>query len=60
LGFGVPLLILSLLSARGQRQLTRIFTRYSRAINLFGGLLLIGVAVYDLSQNWELILSYLS
>jgi cytochrome c-type biogenesis protein len=60
LGFGLPLLILSLLSARGQRLLTRIFTRYSRAINLFGGLLLIGVAIYDLSQNWDLILAYLS
>lgn len=60
LGFGLPLLILSLLSARSQRLLTRIFTRYSRAINLFGGLLLIGVASYDLSQNWDLILAYLS
>jgi cytochrome c-type biogenesis protein len=58
LGFGLPLLLLSLLSARGQRYLTRLFAHYSRAINLFGGLLLIGIAVYDLSQNWELILSY--
>ena len=60
LGFGLPLLILSLLSASGQRFLTHVFTRDGRAINLFGGLLLISVAIYDLAQNWDLILAYLS
>jgi cytochrome c-type biogenesis protein len=54
LGLGVPLLILSLLSGVFQRQLTSLFVRYSRAINIGGGLLLVGIALYDLSKNWEL------
>lgn len=55
LGFGVPLLILSLLSGVLQRQLTVLFARHSRMINIIGGLLLIGVAIYDLSQNWVML-----
>jgi len=55
LGFGVPLLALSLLSGALQRQLTSLFARHSRAINLIGGLLLVGVAVYDLAQNWSML-----
>jgi cytochrome c-type biogenesis protein len=55
LGLGVPLLILSFLSAALQRQLTSLFARYNRTVNLIGGLLLIGVAVYDLEQNRELL-----
>lgn len=54
LGLGVPLLILSLLSGALQRQLTVFFARHSRIVNFIGGLLLVGVAVYDLSQNWQL------
>jgi cytochrome c-type biogenesis protein len=53
LGLGVPLLILSLLSGALQRQLTTLFARHSRIVNFIGGLLLVGVAVYDLSKNWE-------
>jgi cytochrome c-type biogenesis protein len=52
LGFGIPLLVLSLLSGALQRQLTVFFARHSRIINIIGGLLLIGVATYDLGQNW--------
>jgi cytochrome c-type biogenesis protein len=52
LGFGVPLLILSLLSGALQRRLTTVFARHSRIINICGGLLLIGVAIYNLVQNW--------
>lgn len=52
LGLGVPLLILSFLSAALQRQLTVLFARHSRIVNFMGGLLLVGVAVYDLSKNW--------
>lgn len=59
LGFGLPLLVLSLLSGALQRQLTGFFTRHSRMVNLVGGLLLIAVAVYDLSKNWELLLLFL-
>jgi len=55
LGFGIPLLILSLLSGSLQRQLTTLFARHSRVINLIGGLLLVGIAVYDLSLNWEML-----
>jgi len=54
IGLGLPLLILSLLSGVYQRQLTALFTRYSRAINIMGGLLLVGIAIYDLSKNWQL------
>jgi cytochrome c-type biogenesis protein len=53
LGLGVPLLILSFLSAALQRQVTALFTRHSRVVNVIGGLLLIGVAIYDISKNWE-------
>ncbi len=54
LGSGVPLL-LSLLSGAAQRSLTRWFARNARLVNLLGGLLLIGVGVYDLTQNWEMV-----
>ena len=55
LGLGIPLLVLSFLSAALQRQLTAIFARHSRIVNLIGGLLLVGVAIYDLDKNWELL-----
>ena len=54
-GFGVPLLVLSLLSGALQRQLTSLFARHSRLINVIGGLLLVGVAIYDFVQNWALL-----
>jgi len=53
IGLGVPLLMLSLLSATLQRQLTTFFARHSRTVNILGGLILIGVALYDISKNWE-------
>lgn len=56
LGFGIPLFVLSLLSGAFQRQLVDLFARHSRVVNLVGGLLLIGVAVYDLYNNWDLLL----
>ena len=60
IGFGAPLLILSLLSARLQRQLTRLSARHSRLINAVGGVLLVAVAVYDLGQNWPMLVAYYS
>ncbi len=57
-GLGMPLLILSLLSGALQRQLTAFFARNSRIVNLIGGLLLIGIAVYDVIQNWDLLLLF--
>jgi len=55
LGLGIPLLILSFLSVALHRQLTILITRHSRIVNFIGGLLLVGVAIYDLSKNWELL-----
>jgi cytochrome c-type biogenesis protein len=60
LGFGAPLLVLSLLSGVLQRQLTLWFARHSRAINVVGGLLLIAIAVYDLAVSWDQLLLYYS
>jgi cytochrome c-type biogenesis protein len=59
LGFGVPLLVLSLLSGALQRQITRIFAIHARKINLAGGFLLLAVGVYDLATNWGMIRTYL-
>jgi cytochrome c-type biogenesis protein len=53
LGLGIPLLILSFLSAAFQHRLTTLFARHSRIVNLAAGLLLVGVALYDLVQNWD-------
>ena len=60
LGFGIPLLVLSLLSGALQRQLTILFARHSHIINIIGGLLLIGIAVYDLIQNWVMLRLFFS
>jgi cytochrome c-type biogenesis protein len=54
IGFGMPLLILSLLSGAIQHQLVRVFARHSRFFNVLSGTLLIGVVVYDVHQNWEM------
>jgi cytochrome c-type biogenesis protein len=59
LGLGMPLLVLSFLSAALQRQLIMLFARHSRVVNFIGGLLLVGVAIYDLSKNWEILQLYL-
>lgn len=55
LGLGAPLLVLSLVSGSLQRRLTRLATRHGRRLEQAGGLLLIGVAVYNGAQNWETI-----
>ena len=58
LGFGAPLLAISLLSGALQRQMTLWFARHSRVINAIGGLLLIAIAVYDLAENWDMLTLY--
>ena len=58
MGFGLPLLILSLLSGTLQRQVTRLFAVHARKVNIIGGLLLVGVGLYDLWSNWPLIQAY--
>ncbi|MFZ5921847.1 MAG: cytochrome c biogenesis CcdA family protein [Chloroflexota bacterium] len=60
LGFGVPLLVLSLLSGALQRSLTRWFARNARLVNLIGGVLLVGIGIYDLFANRELIAAFLA
>lgn len=55
LGLGIPLLALSLLSGAYQKQLARHLARHARLINIIGGLLLIGIAVYDLYKNWPML-----
>jgi hypothetical protein len=35
--------------------LTTLFARHGRIINLVGGLLLIGIAIYDVYKNWDLL-----
>ena len=55
LGFGLPLLALSLLSGALQRTITRWFAQHSRLVNTIGGLLLLGIGLYDLWVNWDLI-----
>jgi cytochrome c-type biogenesis protein len=57
LGFGMPLLLLSFLAGSAQRWITRFFARNARWVNLAGGILLVGIGVYDLVLNWELIFS---
>ncbi len=52
LGFGTPLLVLSLIAGGAQKAITLFFARHARWVNLVGGLLLIAVAIYDLSVNW--------
>jgi cytochrome c-type biogenesis protein len=59
LGFGLPLLALSFLSGATQRWLTRQFAQHARLINTIGGLLLVGIGLYDLWSNWDLIATFL-
>jgi cytochrome c-type biogenesis protein len=55
IGFGLPLLALSLVSGALQKTITRWLARHARMINIIGGILLIGVALFDLWTNWEII-----
>jgi cytochrome c-type biogenesis protein len=59
MGFGIPLLVLSFLSGAAQRWITRQFAQRARLINLVSGVLLVGVGIYDLISNWELISAFL-
>jgi len=56
LGFGIPLLILSFLAGAAQKSITRFFAHHSRLVNVIGGILLVGVGLYDLIQNWEMLI----
>jgi len=56
LGFGLPLVLLSLLAGARQRQVVRFVMERHRAIEVIAGMVLIAVALWDLRQNWEGIL----
>jgi cytochrome c-type biogenesis protein len=53
LGFGLPLLILSLLAGTRQRQVVGFVTRNHTAIERAAGVLLIGIGAWDFAQNWD-------
>ncbi|NSW53897.1 MAG: cytochrome c biogenesis protein CcdA [Anaerolineae bacterium] len=54
-GFGLPLLALSLISGVLQRSITLWLARHSRMFNIIGGVLLIGIGIYDFFVNLPLI-----
>ncbi len=56
LGFGLPLVLLSLLAGTQQRAIVRFVLDRHRAIELLSGAILIAVALYDLRENWDGIL----
>lgn len=59
LGFGVPLLALSLLARTQQRRITQLLTRHSRAFNLIAGVILIALGAFNIIENWETMLLFL-
>jgi cytochrome c-type biogenesis protein len=56
LGFGLPLVVLSLLAGARQRSIVGWVTSHHRAIELIAGVVLIAVALWDLRENWDGIL----
>ena len=56
LGFGLPLVLLSVLARARQDQVVRSLARHHRAIEIVSGALLILAGVWDLSNNWDSIL----
>ncbi len=53
LGFGLPLVLLSLLAGARRQQIVRYVTSHHRAIEIVGGVLLVGVGVGDLIVNLD-------
>jgi len=56
LGFGLPLLLLSVLARARQDSVVRFLARHHRGIEVFSGALLIVAGLWDLWVNWESIL----
>jgi cytochrome c-type biogenesis protein len=56
LGFGLPLLLLSVLARARQDTVVRFLARHHRGIEIVSGVLLIGAGIFDLWINWESIL----
>lgn len=59
LGFGIPLLGLSFLAGATARHITSWLAKHSRMINAIGGILLIGIAIYDIFQNLDMFKNFL-
>jgi cytochrome c-type biogenesis protein len=59
LGFGVPLLALSLLARTQQRRIAQLLARHSRGFNLITGLILIALGAINLIENWGTMLLFL-
>jgi cytochrome c-type biogenesis protein len=53
LGFGLPLVLLSLLAGARREQLVRLVVRNHRLIEIVGGILLVGVGIGDLVLNLD-------
>jgi cytochrome c-type biogenesis protein len=53
LGFGLPLVVLSLLAGARQQQIVRFVTSHHRAIDVLAGVLLVAVGVGDLYLNLD-------
>ena len=56
LGFGLPLVLLSVLARARQDTVVRFLARHHRKIEVISGVLLIGAGIFDLWINWESIL----
>jgi cytochrome c-type biogenesis protein len=56
LGFGLPLVLLSLLARARQDSVVRFLARHHRSIEIISGVLLIMAGLWDLSMNWESIM----
>lgn len=56
LGFGLPLVLLSVLARARQDTVVRFITRHHRAIEVGSGVLLIVAGLWDLWINWDSIL----
>lgn len=55
LGFGLPLVVLSLLAGVRSREIVRWIMAHHRSVEILAGVLLITVAVLDLADKWETI-----
>ena len=53
LGFGLPLVVLSLLAGASRQRIVRLIVAHHRAIEIVGGTLLIAVGIWDLVINFD-------
>ncbi len=59
LGFGLPLLVLSLLASSSRTALLRTFVRHERAVTRVAGAILVGIGAWDFAANLPFVLLYL-